>query len=94
MAAILKIQDGRHIYIWEIGNIGFLIFYATQFPKMYRFAMPTKLHSELDYKYANYNRYYMLYSVVYPRHMLDVYHSLEEINPTLLKMTPMTPMRG
>ena len=49
MAAILKIQDGRHIYIWEIENIGFLIAYVTQFPKMYRFAslpkMPTKLHS-------------------------------------------------
>ena len=34
-------------------NIGFLIAYTTQFPKMYRFAnlpkMPTKLHSEPDY---------------------------------------------
>ena len=52
MAAILKIQDGRHIYIWEIGNIGFLIAHTTQFPKMHSFAslpkMPTKLYSELD----------------------------------------------
>ena len=52
MAAFLKIQDGRHIYIWQIGNIGFLIAYTTQFPKMYRLAslpkMPTKLHTELD----------------------------------------------
>ena len=34
MAAILKSQDGRHLYIWLIGNIGFLIAYATQFPKI------------------------------------------------------------
>ena len=47
-------------------NIGFLIAYTTQFPKMYRFAnlpkMPTKLHSEPDYSvYASYSSCFFIF---------------------------------
>ena len=88
MAAILKIQDGRHIYIWQIGNMGFLIAHTTKFPKMYRFAslpkMPTKLHCELDYwakrqfrenlicGYSAYSKYHMA-----PKNLLLVITSVE-----------------
>ena len=37
MAAILKIQDGRHRGVGANGNIGFWIQQGVSFPKMYSF---------------------------------------------------------
>jgi hypothetical protein len=52
MAAILKIQNGRHNDIEKNGNTGFHTQHILTFPKIYSFTnppkTPTKLHSEPD----------------------------------------------